>query len=324
MDNTSLNTPETLNIHYNDIETSLSNNNYINYWVESIHNCFTKYENNPFMLSKIHHVICNQLPNMLEKIERQQLPEDLTPEHDCFIQTFLTNNHYFYNANTDNYLYYDGIHYQLYNEDDILHQVLSSISKDRNLISWKKRTMINVMKRIKENNILKSVPESITIQNVLDLLYPTLFNSKTEAKYFLTVIGDNIHRKNRNLIHFIHPYSKTFLRELNKICMYIFGINLFNTFKYKYHEHEYKNCRLVKINECVKNEGLWLPSITDNILDILCVASYYSLLYNCSDEFIINGTNSIIKNHIFYLKNHKKEDITDNFLNYYIQMKLNN
>jgi hypothetical protein len=48
------------------------------------------------------------------------------------------------------------------------------------------------MKRIKENSLLKSIPESYTIQSVLDLLYPTFFPSKVEAKYFLTILGDNI------------------------------------------------------------------------------------------------------------------------------------
>ena len=309
----------------NIIENQDINNSFINYSIDSVHNCFNKYRNNPYMLSKIHHVVCNQLPNMLlniekEYLERQHRLEELTSEHDCFIQSFLTNNRYFYNHTTEKFFYYDSVHYQLYNEDDILHQVLSSISRDRTLMSWKKRTKINIMKRIKDDDILKSVPESITIQNVLDFLYPTLFHSKTEAKYFLTILGDNIHRKNSNLVHFIHPCSKGFIRELNQICMFVFGINLSNTFKNKYHEHEYTNCRLVRINECVKIEGIWLPTFTNNALDILCVASHYSIRYNCSDDYLKNSNDLLIKQNVFYLKDHKKEDIIELFLNEYVQI----
>ena len=54
------------------------------------------------------------------------------------------------------------------------------------------------MKRIKDNNLLKSVPESTTIQGVLDALYPCLFESKTEAKYFLCILGDALLKKNTN------------------------------------------------------------------------------------------------------------------------------
>ena len=67
------------------------------------------------------------------------------------------------------------------------------------------------MKTIKENSLLDSVPESITIQNVINALYPTLFSTKCAAKYFLTVLGDNMLRKNNNHIHYVPLYSKTFI-----------------------------------------------------------------------------------------------------------------
>ena len=85
-------------------------------------------------------------------------------------------------------------------------------------MSWKQRTKINIMKRIKENSLLGSIPESDTIQFVLDILCPLLFANRTEAKYFLTILGDNILRKNTNLIHFIYPKSKQFLQTINNIC----------------------------------------------------------------------------------------------------------
>ena len=79
------------------------------------------------------------------------------------------------------------------------------------------------MKNIKEQSLFNIVPESITIQNVINSLYPILFSSKYAAKYFLTVIGDNILKKNNNHIHFVPLYSKIFIRELNNLSQTMTG-----------------------------------------------------------------------------------------------------
>jgi hypothetical protein len=136
-----------------------------------------------------------------------------------------------------------------------MYTILSTISKDRNLLAWKQRTKLHIVKRIKENNLLKSVPESNTIQYIIDLLCPTLFSNRAEAKYFLTILGDNIFKKNGDTVHFITVNAKHFIREINNLCQLVVGVNLAQSFRHKYHEHEYNNCRLVNINECVKNEG---------------------------------------------------------------------
>ena len=206
-------------------------------FIESI---YKKYENNPHMLAKTHSYLITQLPTILENIrqnheQRQQRIESMTQDQDAFIESFLSNNQYFYLSQTELFFYYDGLHYQNISEDDILYNVLSSITKDRNLMSWKQRTRIHIMKRIRENNSLfKSIPESETIQFVLELLYPTIFSTRNEAKYFLTVLGDNILRKNTNLIHYISINAKPFLRELNNICQQFIGSNLSQTFKHKF------------------------------------------------------------------------------------------
>jgi hypothetical protein len=49
-------------------------------------------------------------------------------------------------------------------------------------MGWKHKTKISVLKKIKENSLQKTIPESETIQMVLDSLYPSFFSSKTEAK----------------------------------------------------------------------------------------------------------------------------------------------
>ena len=76
-------------------------------------------------------------------------------------------------------------------------------------MAWKQKTKINVMKKIKDQNILFNIPESITIQNVLEALTPVFFRNKAETKYFLTVIGDNILKKEYKFKSFYNSYCKT-------------------------------------------------------------------------------------------------------------------
>ena len=291
-----------------------------------INHLYDVYANDPYMLAKTHTYICNQLPTILENIkrvhtERLNRIEEMTNDQDSFIQSFLNYNQYFYVSSTDKFFYYDGIHYHVYNEDDILHHVLTAISNDRQLMSWKQRTKINIMKRIRENSLLKTIPESETIQCVIDALYPTLFSSKTEVKYFLTILGDNILRKQTSHIHFFHPNAKHFIREFNNICQMIVGVGLSHTIKHKYHEHVYQDCRLIKINECVKNESVWSPIIGQHALDIICVACHYSIRYGSSDDYIINaGNDNAIIDSVFYMNKIQPSDLVNAFMSEYLDI----
>jgi hypothetical protein len=288
---------------------------------------YAKYASNPYMLSKAHNYICNQLPTILDNIrqaheDRAIRIEEMTNDQDAFIQSFLNNNQYFYICTTDKYFYYDGIHYQPINEDDILYNVLSSISRDRQLMSWKQRTKINIMKRIRDNSLLKSIPESDTIQYVLDLLSPSLFPTRSSAKYFLTILGDNILKKNTNLAHFLTSKSKMFIQELNSMCQLHIGIGLTQTFKHKYHDHCWDDCRIIKINESVKTDAYWQPIIRQHILDILCIACHYSNRYSSSDDYITQYSNDEeLSRDVFYLKFAKHEELIDTFTREYLDLR---
>lgn len=291
---------------------------------ETIDALYEKYQNNEYMISKIDNYLCKQLPTIFENMEKLHVErtariQELSTEQDVFIQCFLNNNQYFYVSTTERFFYYDGIHYQDFNEDDILHHVLTTITKDRNLMSWKQRTKINIMKRIKENSLLASIPESDTIQSVLDLLSPALFSSRVEAKYFLTILGDNILRKNTNLIHFIYPKAKQFLQTFNNICQMFLGVGLAHTFKHKYYEHAYQDCRLVKINESVQSEIIWNSIIYQSALDIICVACHYSIRYSSSDNYLLSFSNeaALIKS-VFYIKDIQPCDLINLFTSEYL------
>jgi hypothetical protein len=292
--------------------------------IDSLSELYSKYEHSEYMLQRIHNHIVNYLPNTLDNEfknyeQRQNRNTYLTNEQQIFIQVFLSKNKYFY-LNSNNFFYeYNGKNYFIVKEDDIIHKLLSTISKDRVLLQWKHKTKVNIIKQIKDRSLFSSIPETDTIQNVLNVLYPSIFTSKNAAKYFLTIIGDNIYKKNTNLIFLVTSQMKKLLNELDNIAFNSIGYtNTTYNFMTKYHEnHSYDNCRLIKINENFLND-VWRDILKKIGLDLLCVAAHYSKRYENSDKFIENKSDEELKIYTNYLKNTNPNKIVCEFTNKYI------
>ena len=295
---------------------------------QKIDQIYDLYKDDPFMISKTNHYITRQLPFVLENIKHnylcnQQRIEDLNYEQEQFIYSFLNRNRYFYVSSSEKYFIYDGLHYTETNDEHMLYIILTAIRNEQNpkLLSWKDKTKVSLLKRIKETHLTQTIPESQTIQMVFDLLYPTVFQNKKECKYFLSILGDNILKKNQQLIHFISPTIKTFLRECNQQSLSSFGNQCIQTFKTKCHDKHYENenkeCRLVRIQESCKSE--YLATLNPYILDILCVASHYSIRYKNSDVYIIDFCNEIeITDYIFKLTYTTPEILIEKFISEYL------
>lgn len=303
----------------------MSNNTELyNKCLNSLNELFKKYQDSEYMLQRINNHIVNYLPNTLESEfknrEKRVIRNNfLTNEQQIFIQVFLSKNQYFYLSNNNFFYEYNGKNYFIIREDDVTHKLLSSISKDRVLLQWKHKTRLNIIKQIKERNLFSSIPETDTIQNVLNVLYPSVFSSKNAAKYFLTIIGDNILKKNSHLIFLINHHMKKLLIELDSIALDSIGYSgtTFN-FMTKYHEnHSYENLRLIKINENFSND-IWRDILKKIGLDLLCVAAHYSKRYENSDKFIDNKADEELKNYAYYLKSSNSNEIVNEFCCKYI------
>lgn len=290
--------------------------------VKTLTDLYSKYSDNPYILQKIQNYVCNQLPSSLESMnetqrQKQLRLESLNNNQDAFIENFLNKNQFFYMPSNEKFFYYDGSHYYTQTEDEILHKVLTTISNDGfSIMSRKYKTKVSIMKKIKENLIIKSVPESETIQQVIYSIYPSFFPTKSEAKYFLTVIGDNMVRKNSHLIHFLPSYAKNFIRELNLFSQKNLVMNVSQTIKFNAHPtHEYSNCRLIHIHETAKYENCWKSVIN---LDLLCVANHYSLRYDHSDKYIHKIREPEFESYVFYLKDKSVDNLVNSFIKEYI------
>ena len=119
--------------------------------INSINSLYAKYKDNEYMLQRIYNHLFIYLPNTLENEEknhekRQNLYSYLSEEQQIFMQVFLSKNNYYYLPNNCLYYVYNGLDYYIVKEDDIIHQLLSTISKDRVLLQWKHKTKFNIIK----------------------------------------------------------------------------------------------------------------------------------------------------------------------------------
>lgn len=293
--------------------------------VSTIDKLLEKYKDNEYILQRLRNHIALYLPNTLDNEcknheKRKNLNSYLSEEQQIFIQVFLSKNNYYYLSNNGFFYEYNGKDYFIVKEDEIIHKLLSTISKDRILLQWKHKTKANIIKQIKERNLFNSIPETDTIQNVLNALYPSFFTSKNAAKYFLTIIGDYIFKKKTDLTFIISTKMRQFLDELEAVSTSSIGIgNISSKFVTKYHEsHSFETLRLIKINDNYSNE-YWREMLKKIGLNLFCVATHYSNRHLNSDNFLNSKSDEELINYAYIFKNTTQSELVDKFISEFVE-----
>lgn len=287
---------------------------------DTLLNLLKKYKNCDYMIQRIDKHINNYLPKLIDnEYDNYQKRLDrnifLSNEQKIFVQIFLSKNKYFYLPNNNCFYEYNDKSYFIVKEDNIIHNLLCSISKEKKIMPWKYKTKFLILKQIKERSLLQTIPETFTIQNILNTICPSIFKTKNEAKYFLTIIGDNILKKNQEVIFLVNQRTKKLLNNLDYISSLSIGHhNITFNFMTKYHEnHNYENYRLIKINETFSPD-IWKDTLNNIGLDLLCVAIHYSNRYINSDHFVDVKADDELKSYIYYLKNNTSKNLVINFI----------
>lgn len=279
-----------------------------------------KYQDNDYMTARLANYIEHLLPTALETEytthqQREERKKNLSTNRDEFVNRFLHKNNYYFSTQTELFLNYDGVHFFIYSEDDIQHQILSTITQEQDLMPWKQKIKINILKQIRDKSPLNAIPESATIQFVIDSLHPAIFSTKNHAKYFLTILGDCIMDKS-TLIYIVSPSCKELLREIGNQCYNFFGLsNVFNTIKFKYYDHDYQSCRLIPIKKnCSALKTIPIPHpLLKHMLDVLCVSAHYSTRYGSADTFLKECTEPTLIGHALFLHKNTPTIIVDQF-----------
>jgi hypothetical protein len=317
---------------------------------------------NAYILERIHAYVKTQLPQSIKNYqtahaERETRKKSLAVTADEITETFLNKTKYFYCPASELYFTYNNqVRYSLIHEDEIHHRILSDITVSdvasasaSGTSAIKYRIKNKIIKSIQSRDILSSIPESRTIQNVIGLLYPTLFHTRDHAKYFLTILGDILLKKSASaVVYFVPPLAKEFIKDLGAECGGMFGLNsgAFSTaFKFKYYEHQYKDCRIVDIHATAAAAAAaasssmsasvssvsppssassasllrlsHLPDLKSAVIDLFCVAAHYSHRFGSADGFLDHHCKTPeVASHARFLCERTDQQIISEFVEY--------
>ena len=95
----------------------------------------------------------------------------------------------------------------------------------------------------------------------------------------------------------------------------LFALDLNQTIKFKYHDHDYKLSRILPINDCIKYDTLWNNTLPNIALNILCVACHYSKRYTNSDNFIMNScSDNRLTERVMFVARTDKDKLINDFI----------
>jgi hypothetical protein len=303
---------------------------------------------NEHILERIHAYVKTQLPQSIKNYqtahtERETRKQSLALVADEITETFLNKTKYFYSPHSELYFTYNNqVQYSLINEDEIHHRILSDItstsatnantkwagasatSTSASISASKYKIKNRIIKSIQSRDILSSIPESRTIQNVIAHIYPALFRTRDHAKYFLTILGDVLLKKTAPLVYFVPVVAKEFIKDLGGECYGLFGSasNAFTTaFKFKYYEHQYKDCRIVDIQIQTPPASLLrlshMPELKSAVIDIFCVAAHYSHRFGGADDFLrLHCKTPEVSAHAWFLRDRTDQQVIKEFIDY--------
>ena len=131
---------------------------------------YDKYFEDDYARSKLISYIKTTLPALLQqkcdvRIQREERRKTLEETSDEFIREFINSSSYFYNPNIELFFIYQNNTYKIINEDEIEHDIRTTITDQQTpeLTTWKYKIKNQIIKKIKERDLLSCIPESETI-----------------------------------------------------------------------------------------------------------------------------------------------------------------
>lgn len=209
-------------------------------------------------------------------------------EHD--IIKHYKNLQIYYISTTNLFImcYSDNIDFVILNEDELICHISKNINTNIFEIEKKHKLINIIISNIKKESISEFVPESRTIQTVMDIFNTIIYNNKNICKYVLIVIGELIRKKELNDNCFVNNDFKKLIKDIFDFAYSYFKISInYDIFKSKYNQHStLHNCVIIP---CNNYKTIYSDMIKDNILKIILVSLYYTNRYKSSSEFLIDN-----------------------------------
>jgi len=138
------------------------------------------YKDNELILKKMETQIVTTLPSILKITDRNRKiktknKEELTQKRLLFISRYMEKqkNILFYSPITELFIGYNGMHYYIKNEDDVQYEILTKITNNEKLLMKQKyQIKKSIMKKLRNKLIYNAIPDTKTIQFIINHLYP--------------------------------------------------------------------------------------------------------------------------------------------------------
>ncbi len=191
--------------------------------------------------------------------------------------------HYYYIPSTTSFVRCDDTTYTPATEDDVLADVLLRLRSEPSLSRTKHKHKQSIMKLIRDNTLLGSIPSSRCIQNVLGLMRTVLVPSKLEAKLLLTALGDGILRKSGSLHYVLPPAAAPALEAFAEVATSRLGPRHAPTAHF---QHYYEPGEAARARAFRTHSGYSLGHVLfdQHALNIAVVAAHYSRQHGSASQ----------------------------------------
>tara|TARA_B100001093_G_scaffold512270_1_gene581806 strand:+ start:3112 stop:4605 length:1494 start_codon:yes stop_codon:yes gene_type:complete len=285
--------------------------------LDTIFRLYNENKDNKLILSKINQFLNQEFPLTINKW-KFEYESNIQTKINMYIEKFSYQSYYYIN-NSNIFIYYDDIDYKIIKEDEIWHNILSNTSEDDTLFEHKINIKDMIIDKIKSNSITNCLPESTTIQTIINYLHPLFFSTKEEAKYFCCIIGDHLFNKKIDSIYF-NKLSKNFIDKIKYLYEQYFGYinNKGTSLMFIHATHSINplvltNYKILHFKKNIVNDNVWKQFLTDNFFNLMAVSIHYSKQYENSNQYILNRSDYKLKNRILYLNNNNLNDIMTEF-----------
>lgn len=213
-----------------------------------IENMYCKYNSKVHLIDKLKQIIYN-LDNVLEqeesnKIKKEEKAAEVWEQQQHFMNEFLNLYKISYYSNSNCYFILENEKvFKLITEDDLMHKLLSSLSKNTCLSNYKHKTRTYIIKKIKEKQLYFEEPSKKIENNIVNLFKNEIFNCTKRSQFLLTLIGDHLLKKNNGNYYYINSQLKKIILLIEELIYSNNGflINISNIpFITKYHENQDK------------------------------------------------------------------------------------
>jgi len=287
------------------LRTILTNNNGDEKGVELIYNYLTEQ-----LTKEIKDYREEKITKMEKMLKRNEYIDNFLNDKDIKYYSFYNNS-----LDTEVFIKYDGYSYEYAKRDDIYHKIIQDLNPPSILSNMKREIADEIINLIVGEQIFfHSLPESSTIQNLINFFCPAFFETKEELKYFLTILGDCILNKNTDLVFYVPELSREFLMTINLFYNDYFGSDInFSMFKFKYRGHDYEHSMIIPIKKTITSMTFLSEYIKKNIFNVCVVACHYSKRYKDGQNYLTKQ-NKKMKDKVLYLTKRNKGNIVHEFL----------